>query len=91
MIGGLPKRVKSIKVSETMRPDFLTGSITQGLWDEASNSIIILRKQLGSLQDFSGTLLHEIAHAKTGYEDVSREFEDALTEMLGQVAASELA
>jgi|SRR5579859_4121742 len=91
LIGGLPKRVKSIKVSETMRPDFLTGSITQGLWDEASNSIIILRKQLGSLQDFSGTLLHEIAHAKTGYEDVSREFEDALTEMLGQVAASGLA
>jgi hypothetical protein len=87
LIGGLPKKVKNIKVSETMRPDFLTGSTTQGLWDEASSSIIILRKQLGSLPDFAGTLLHEIAHAKTGYDDVSREFENALTEMLGQVAA----
>jgi hypothetical protein len=90
LIGGLPKKVKNIKVSETMRPDFLTGSTTQGLWDEASSSIIVLRKQLGSLPDFAGTLLHEIAHAKSGYDDVSREFEDALTEMLGQVAASGL-
>lgn len=87
LIGGLPKKVKSIKVSETMRPDFLTGSTTQGLWDEASSSIIILRKQLGSLPEFAGTLLHEIAHAKSGFDDVSREFENALTEMLGQVAA----
>lgn len=90
LIGGLPKKVKNIKVSETMRPDFLTGFTPQGLWEESSNSIIILRKQLGSLPDFAGTLLHEIAHAKTGYDDVSREFENALTEMLGQVAASGL-
>lgn len=90
LIGGLPKKVKNIKVSETMRPDFLTGVITQGLWDEASGIIIILRKQLGTLPDFAGTLLHEFAHAKTGYTDVSREFESALTEMLGQVAAFEL-
>jgi len=88
LIGGLPKNVKNVKISETMRPDFVTGFITKGLWDGASNSIIILRKQLGSLPDFAGTLLHEIAHAKTGYEDVSREFENALTEMLGEVAAS---
>jgi hypothetical protein len=88
LVGGLPKKVKHIKVSETMRPDFYTGSTTEGLWDGESNSIIILRKQLGNLPDFAGTLLHEIAHAKTGYDDVSRDFENALTEMLGQVAAS---
>ncbi len=87
LVGGVPKKVQYIKVSETMRPDFFTGSTTQGLWDEASRSIIILRKQLRSLPDFAGTLLHEIAHAKTGYDDVSREFECALTEMLGKVAA----
>jgi hypothetical protein len=90
LVGGLPKKVKNLKISETMRPDFTSGSTTQGLWDETSNSIIILRKQLGSLRDFAGTLLHEIAHAKTGYDDVSREFENTLTEMLGQVAASGL-
>ena len=87
LVGSVPKKVQYIKISETMRPDFFTGSTTQGLWDEASRSIIILRKQLGSLSDFAGTLLHEIAHAKTGYDDVSREFESALTEMLGKVAA----
>ena len=87
LIGGVPKKVQYIKISETMRPDFFTGSATQGLWDEASRSIIIHRKQLAALPDFAGTLLHEIAHAKTGYDDVSREFESALTEMLGKVAA----
>ena len=90
LVGGIPKIVKNINISETMRPDFLTGNTTQGLWDENSESIIILRKQLRSLPDFAGTLLHEIAHTKTGYDDVSREFETALTEMLGEVAVSGL-
>lgn len=91
LVGGIPKKVKHIKVSETMRPDIMSGYTPQGLWDEATNSIIIIRKQLGSLEGFAGTLLHEIAHAKTGYDDVSRDFESALTEMLGRVAASGLA
>jgi hypothetical protein len=91
LVGGVPKKVKEIKVSETMRPDFLTGSETQGLWDPTSGSIIVKRSELGALSDFAGTLLHEIAHARTGYGDVSREFENELTEMLGTVAGSELA
>ena len=91
LVGGVPKKVKEIKVSETMRPDFLTGSETQGLWDPTSESIIIKRSELGALSDFAGTLLHEIAHARTGYGDVSREFESELTEMLGTVAGLELA
>jgi hypothetical protein len=86
LVGGLPKKVKNIKVSETMRPDFLTGYTPQGLWQESSKTIIILRTQLQTLPDFAGTLLHEIAHAKTGYDDVSRDFELALTAMLGQLA-----
>lgn len=87
LIGGIPKIVKNIKISETMRPDFLTGNTTEGLWDGNSGSIIILRKQLRTLPSFAGTLLHEIAHARTGYDDVSREFESELTEMLGEAAA----
>jgi hypothetical protein len=90
LVGGIPHKVRCVKVSQTMRPDFLTGVTTQGLWDEASKSIIISRKQLRSLPSFAGTLLHEIAHAKTGWDDVSREFESALTEMLGEVAARRL-
>jgi hypothetical protein len=52
--------------------------------------IVILRSQLASSRRFAGTLLHEIAHAKTGYPDVSRDFENELTEMLGKVASFKL-
>lgn len=90
LVGGIPKKVKHVRVSETMRPDIMSGYTPQGLWDEATNSIIILRKQLASIEQFAGTLLHEIAHAKTGYSDVSRDFETALTDMLGRVAAPRL-
>ncbi len=86
LVGGVPKRVQELKVSETMRPDFLTGSETQGLWDPTSGTIIIKRSLLGSLSHFAGTLLHEVAHARTGYGDVSRELENELTQMLGTVA-----
>ncbi len=90
LVGGIPRKVKQIKISETMRPDIMSGYTPQGLWEEATNTIIILRDQLKNVQDFAGTLLHEIAHAKTGYVDVSRDFENALTDMLGQVASSRL-
>jgi hypothetical protein len=46
-----------------------------------------LRSQLKSLRRFAGTLLHEIAHARSGYDDVTRDFENELTNMLGDVAA----
>jgi hypothetical protein len=91
LVGEIPRKVKDLKISETMRPDFLTGSETQGLWDPTSGSIIIKRSQLASLTVFAGTLLHEIGHARSGYGDVSREFEDELTNMLGTVAGHQLA
>jgi hypothetical protein len=91
LVGGLPARVQEVTVSETMRPDFLTGSETQGLWDPASGNIIIKRSQLETLSKFAGTLLHEVAHARTGYGDVSREFENELTRMLGTVTGLHLA
>jgi len=91
LVGGLPKKVREVKISETMRPDFFSGNMTSGLWDPVSGSIIILRSQLKSLRDFAGTLLHEVAHAKSGYDDVTRDFENELTHMLGDVAALKLA
>jgi hypothetical protein len=54
----------------------------------ASSSVIILRSELKSFPSFAGTLLHEIGHAKSGYDDVTRDFENELTDMLGKVAAS---
>jgi hypothetical protein len=86
----VPSGIKSLKISETMRPDLATGSQTSGLWDPSSGAIIVKRSQLNSLAAFAGTVLHELVHARSGYADVSREFETALTELLGTVADSSL-
>jgi hypothetical protein len=91
LVGGLPLRVQAVRVSNTMRIDFETGSDALGLWDGATKSIVIRRDQLASLPDFAGTLLHELAHAKTGFDDVTRSFENALTDIIGKTAAAALA
>ncbi len=90
LVGGLPERVQAVRVSNTMRIDFETGSDALGLWDSATNSIVIRRDQLASLPDFAGTLLHELVHARTGYDDVTRNFESALTDVIGKTAAAAL-
>ena len=88
--GGLPKCVKSVLISEELCPDLLNGSQTQGLWDPGDGRIIIKRSQLASLGSFAGTLLHEVTHAQTGYPDVTREFETALTALLGHISSVHL-
>jgi hypothetical protein len=90
-VGGLPNEVRDVRISVTMRPDFLTTNEAEGLWDPASSSIVIKRSQLKTLPAFAGTLLHEIAHARSGYGDVTRDFETELTRMLGVVAALQFA
>ncbi|MFQ3577281.1 MAG: hypothetical protein SNJ77_12680 [Cytophagales bacterium] len=85
IFGGQPKKVKSIKISTTMRKDFFADVETLGCWDEKTNSIVLSRKTLKSLQDYSGTLIHELIHAKTGYDDVTRAFESELTETIGKL------
>ncbi len=87
IVGGLPEHVKAVRISKTMRPDFLSGMDAAGLWDPGTSSIVIRRDQLRSVKLFAGTLLHELAHARSGYDDVTREFETELTELLGSVAA----
>jgi hypothetical protein len=88
IVGGLPKHVKAVRISKTMRPDFISGTDAEGLWDPVTSSIVIRRDQLRSLAQFAGTLLHELAHARSGHDDVTREFENELTELLGTVAAA---
>lgn len=85
IFGGLPNKVKSIKISATMRKDFFSNVDTLGCWDEKTNSIVLSRKTLNSLQDYSATLIHELIHAKTGYNDVTRAFESELTETIGKL------
>jgi len=88
--GQTPPTVKSIRLSETMRPDFTGDDHAQGLWDPKTGDIIIRRDQLRSVRLFAGTLLHEVAHARGGHADVTREFEDDLTSALGRIASRSL-
>ncbi len=87
LVGGMPREVKEVKISETMRPDFASNCDAAGLWEPHKRRIIIKRSQLRSLEGFAGTLLHEITHARSGCEDVTREFENELTITLGRASA----
>jgi len=83
LFGGCPKNVKKVEISENMRKDYSSNSVINGLWIANQNMIVIKRSELKSLKSFSGTLLHELIHAKTATVDVSRDFENHLTEMIG--------
>ena len=87
LVGGLPARVREVKISETMRPEFDTGRECLGLWEPDKKRIIIKRSELANMQAFAGTLLHEITHAKSGFPDVSRDFETALTDVIGELSS----
>jgi hypothetical protein len=86
LIGGFPAGVREVRISETMRPDFGGTRDPVGLWEAGKKRIIIKRSQLLSLETFAGTLLHELIHARTGYDDVTREFEEELTIALGKAS-----
>lgn len=88
LIGGPPGNVKKITISETMRMETTGYGEAAGLWEEAEERIIIKRTQLRSLKEYAGTLLHEIAHARSGTTDISREFEDELTSLLGLMSSN---
>ncbi|MCL5257363.1 MAG: ATP-binding protein [Chloroflexi bacterium] len=87
LIGGKPKSVKDILISETMRPEAMGYNEAIGLWEPANQRIIVKRDQLRDITLYAGTLLHEVAHAITAAPDVSREFEKGLTSLLGESSA----
>ena len=70
--GGLPKAFRELRISETMRPSVGEGLDPVGFWEPSTGRVIIHRGQLARLADFAGTLLHELTHARTGFEDVRR-------------------
>jgi hypothetical protein len=90
LVGGKPKAVTEIKISETMKKQL--GSFTEaaGVWERQSGRIIIKRSTLSSTEIYAGTLLHEIAHAQSGADDVNREFENQLTHIIGLVSSKAL-
>jgi hypothetical protein len=62
-----------------MRSAFASTCDDAGLWEPSNRQIIIKRSELRSLEAFAGTLLHSVVHARTGHDDVTREFENELT------------
>jgi len=87
LIGGKPKKIKQIKISETMMKDPNSFQEAQGLWVERTSVIIVKRSVLESLNEYAGVLVHEVAHAESGADDVTRDFEDALTELIGRICS----
>lgn len=80
--------VEEVRVSETIRMTE-RGEMANGVWNREERRIVIRRQQLDSVRDFAGTLLHEVAHPRSGgAPDLSKPFEDALTGLLGEVAES---
>lgn len=80
--------IDEIRVSETIRMT-QRGDMARGVWEDGEQRIIIRRDRLESPQAFAGTLLHEVAHPRSGgASDLTRRFEDALTQLLGEVAES---
>jgi hypothetical protein len=90
LVGGLPKAVKEVVISQTMRPETFGVGDADGLWEASTGRIIVKRSQLSRMAAFAGTLLHEIAHAKSGLGDVNRDFELVLTDFLGRTATRAL-
>jgi len=58
-----------------------------GYWDKEISSIVLNRKTLKSLSAYAGVLIHELIHAETDYNDVTRAFEYLLTEKIGDLCS----
>ena len=84
-IGGLPDNVKRIQLAELISFDKTTSSI-YGVFRPMHKDIVISRHLLNRPEAFLATLCHELAHAKSEADDVTKEFEDELSNMLGYIS-----
>lgn len=87
LIGDLPK-IDEIRISKTMRVTGTGGWKARGTWNPSEQRIVIHRPVVQSLTAFAAVLLHEVAHPVSGAPDQTREFERALTDMLGECAVA---
>jgi len=90
LIGGKPTKVEKVLISETMRLETQGHNEACGVWEEHEKRIVIKRDQLRDLVDFAGTLLHETSHATSGATDITIEFENELTHLLGKLSETNL-
>lgn len=89
-LAGLRSNQWNVVISETLHLTPDGKETAHGLWQPELGRIVINRKCLASPELFIGTLLHEVTHAATGAPDVSSEFEEGLTDMLGTVGVKAL-
>ena len=75
-----------IFISNCLQPDFPEESYG-GIWEPFEERIVIHRKMLSDKSTYVGVLIHELTHADTGFCDVSRAFETALTKWIGRFAS----
>ena len=81
--------VKAIRISENMRLGDKDGQII-GVYEPNDGLVVIRRDQLATIEDFCGTLLHELEHAASGFGDGTLLYEQALTQRLGLIASKSL-
>jgi len=87
LAGDHAKRVKEIRISNTMRLD--EGAYeTEGVWD--SPHVVVKRSVLDSRRHFARVVLHEIAHASSGANHGSIPFMAAIDDLaaLGAIEAA---
>jgi hypothetical protein len=88
LVGGQPSNVEEVKISDSLRTDYPGAPDSYGgVWLSDKSMIVIRRDQLESIEVFAGTLLHELVHATSDAQDQSIEFENALTALIGKLAA----
>ena len=87
LAGDHARRVKEVRVSNTMRLD--EGAYeTEGVWD--SPNIVVKRSVLDSTRHFARVVLHEIAHASSGANHGSLAFMAAIDDLAGLAAVEAL-
>ena len=83
--GGLPDNVRTIRLAEMIQ--FKSDDkCSYGCFRPVEEDIVISRHLLFRPEAFLGVLCHELAHAKSEADDISKDFEDELTNMLGYIA-----
>jgi hypothetical protein len=83
LAGDHARRVKEVRVSNTMRLD--EGAYeTEGVWD--APNIVVKRSVLDSPRHFARVVLHEIAHASSGANHGSLAFMAAIDDLAGLAA-----
>lgn len=86
-IGGLPDNIDDIRIAEVIRYEN-DSTLIEGVCRWGEREIVVSRSILYRKESFLGVLTHELAHAKSEAADLTKEFEDELTDMLGYLATS---